>query len=404
MSTTITGEQQAGSSSEYFAPPQPVHIPSASKDTITIDLELHYAESSHSESSYASASDPLLLRRGKKGKEEIQALRKSSKNGRKLSEFYERQNELIDDLLSPPGALIPNEEQNLLKLKIAVYGSLVANVFLFALQLVAAVLSKSLALFATTADAFMDLASSAVLVYTGRVALSQNLVQYPTGKTRMETAGIIVFASLMATLSVQLMVEGVRTLIDGEHAVDLSPLSIGLICGAIGIKVILYLYCRTVSQYPSAKVLAQDQRNDILMNGLGITLSILSTKIVWWLDPAGAIVIAVLILRSWAGTAGEHIQYLVGKTADPHFLQKVTYLSVTHDDRILQVDTCRAYHAGHNFFVEVDIVLPQEMTVMESHDIAEGLQTKLELLPNVERCFVHIDYETSHTPEHRKVK
>jgi hypothetical protein len=35
-----------------------------------------------------------------------------------------------------------------------------------------------------------------------------------------------------------------------------------------------------------------------------------------------------------------------------------------------------------------------------THDVAEELQIKLESLPDVERAYVHVDYETSHKPEH----
>ena len=93
-----------------------------------------------------------------------------------------------------------------MKLKIAVYGSLIANILLFSLQLVAAIVSQSLSLLATTADAFMDLMSTIVLVIASRAALKENYLSYPTGKSRYETAGIIVFATLMSTLSIQLIV------------------------------------------------------------------------------------------------------------------------------------------------------------------------------------------------------
>lgn len=39
-------------------------------------------------------------------------------------------------------------------------------------------------------------------------------------------------------------------------------------------------------------------------------------------------------------------------------------------------------------------------TLRATHDVAEELQVKLESLPDVERAYVHIDYETSHKPEH----
>ena len=63
------------------------------------------------------------------------------------------------------------------------------------------------------------------------------------------------------------------------------------------------------------------------------------------------------------------------------------------------MDTVRAFHSGNDLFVEVHIVLPEDMPVKESHDIAETLQLKLEELQSVERAFVHIDYESTHNPE-----
>ena len=53
----------------------------------------------------------------------------------------------------------------------------------------------------------------------------------------------------------------------------------------------------------------------------------------------------------------------------------------------------------------MDIVLPEEMSLKQSHDIGESLQLKIERLPEVERAFVHLDYETEHSPfsEHKQV-
>lgn len=62
---------------------------------------------------------------------------------------------------------------------------------------------------------------------------------------------------------------------------------------------------------------------------------------------------------------------------------------------------CRSYSFGDSWFAEVDIVLPADMSVAESHDIAEELQIKLERLPDIARAFVHIDFETTHVPEHK---
>jgi divalent metal cation (Fe/Co/Zn/Cd) transporter len=74
---------------------------------------------------------------------------------------------------------------------------------------------------------------------------------------------------------------------------------------------------------------------------------------------------------------------------------------MTHDPLIEQVDTVRGYHAGNNLYVEVDVVMPRETRLVESHDVGEALQNKLEKMPDIDRAFVHVDHEFEHYPEHR---
>ena len=68
---------------------------------------------------------------------------------------------------------------------------------------------------------------------------------------------------------------------------------------------------------------------------------------------------------------------------------QIEQIAIEHDPRLL-VDCTRVYHFGARYNVEMEIVLPGAMTVMESHDIALDLQHKIEALEDVERAFVHV--------------
>lgn len=50
--------------------------------------------------------------------------------------------------------------------------------------------------------------------------------------------------------------------------------------------------------------------------------------------------------------------------------------------------------------IQVDIELPEELPLKEAHVIGETLQNKIEKLTEVERAFVHLDFECDHKPEH----
>lgn len=59
----------------------------------------------------------------------------------------------------------------------------------------------------------------------------------------------------------------------------------------------------------------------------------------WYLDPIGAICIALLILFSWVSNAFEQVWLLVGKSAPKEFISKLVYMTITHDAHIQKVDT-----------------------------------------------------------------
>lgn len=80
-------------------------------------------------------------------------------------------------------------------------------------------------------------------------------------------------------------------------------------------------------------------------------------------------------------------------------------IAYNHSDKIEKIDTVRAFHIGLNLFVEVDVVVNENMKIKDAHDLGESLQAKIEAVENVERAFVHLDYEWDHHPhsEHKKI-
>jgi divalent metal cation (Fe/Co/Zn/Cd) transporter len=111
--------------------------------------------------------------------------------------------------------------------------------------------------------------------------------------------------------------------------------------------------------------------------------------------------IALYTITTWARTVLENVGTLIGRSAPAEYLTKLTYLIWNHHEEIRHIDTVRAYTFGTHYFVEVDVVLPGDMPLSKAHDIGEALQEKLEQLPEVERAFVHVDFEFTHRPEHK---
>jgi len=150
------------------------------------------------------------------------------------------------------------------------------------------------------------------------------------------------------------------------------------------------------------QVLWEDHRNDLFINGFGLLTSAGGSKWAWYLDPMGAIIIAAGVSASWVYRIYREFELLAGKSAPHDFIQLLIYKAMMFSSDIEKIDTVRAYHSGPNYFVEIDIVMAAATPLWKAHDISQQLQDTIEVLPNVERAFVHVDYETTHAPEHRK--
>ncbi|XP_011037990.1 PREDICTED: metal tolerance protein 4-like [Populus euphratica] len=122
----------------------------------------------------------------------------------------------------------------------------------------------------------------------------------------------------------------------------------------------------------------------------GLVAAVLGDKYYWWIDPAGAILLAIYTITNAVS--------LVGKSASTEILQKLTYL-VTRHPQVERVGAFRACSFGVFYFVEVDIELPEELPLKEAHTIGETLQSKIKKLPEVERAFVHLDDGCEHKLE-----
>jgi divalent metal cation (Fe/Co/Zn/Cd) transporter len=68
----------------------------------------------------------------------------------------------------------------------------------------------------------------------------------------------------------------------------------------------------------------------------------------------------------------------VGRGAPEDYLGFLQTMADMHDER-LKLDELRAYHFGQRYLVELEVILPPDMSVRESHDIALGLQHKASL-------------------------
>ncbi|KAK3019115.1 hypothetical protein RJ639_004107 [Escallonia herrerae] len=246
----------------------------------------------------------------------------------------------------------------------------------------------------------------------------------------------------------QVLVQAVEQLIKDETSDKMTTDQLvwlyAVMLTATAVKLALWVYCRSsgnkiVRAYAKHFTLLLNDNHldhyfDMVTNVIGLVAAVLGDRFYWWIVPAGAITRSCnlhnlqlvdielpedLPLKE-THAIGESLQIkieelpevertfvhldfecdhkpgcsvhsrlpkmsLVGQSAPPEVLQKLAYLVLEHPE-IKCVDT-------------VDIELPEDLPLKETHAIGESLQIKIEELPEVERTFVHLDFECDHKPE-----
>jgi len=357
-----------------------------------------------------SELEPLFFHRPQYGGEiehsRLQQLRSSAFNQQQTGEFgekhkkYNEQQEEFKETLRQidEGIYSEEEEHSDFIIKFAINASFGLNILLTILKLIILILSGSVSVLASFLDSCLDLMSGSIIFVASifQKVGKHEVHLYPVGKRRLETLSVIIFAAIMFTATCQLILKSVEVILAQENLdIEIGWTTISVLLFTIVSKLVAWQLCKRIS-HPSVSALAQDHRNDVFSNTIALFASIGGYYSRPWLDPLGGIIISLYILYTWYNTGLENVEAIIGRSASPELLSKITYVAFKHDERVLFVDTVRAYSVHEKYFVEVDIVLPEDMPLKVTHDIGEALQNKLEKLPEVERAFVHIDYEYGH--------
>ncbi|KAH9514188.1 Metal tolerance protein 11 [Bulinus truncatus] len=343
---------------------------------------------------------------------------------KRLKSYYKAQNELISafedisntvEVEAPPEVVVTNA--SLKKASLFSKVTLLINLGLLIAKAVASALSGSISIISSLMDSCLDLVSGSIMLWAARAVKRRDPYDYPQGRTKLEPVAIIILSVFMFLCSVQLIREAIEKIIglsDMSSSLPVVEAPTFAIAGStVAIKLALYLVCWNVRS-PIVQALAQDHRNDVLSNSVALVFGYLGSENFYgivheyacaYLDPIGAILISLYIMYNWSMTGWEQMKLLTGHTAQPDFLSKLTWICFNHHPKIKHIETVRAFHFGSNFLVEVDIILPSDLPLKEAHNIGESLQCRLERVPEVERAFVHVDYEYTHKPlsEHKKV-
>jgi cation diffusion facilitator family transporter len=282
------------------------------------------------------------------------------------------------------------------KAQTAAAWSLVVSVSVLLLKYAAYKVTGSVSLYSDALESIVNVIAAGVALYAIRYAGRPPDHSHPFGHTKAEYLSSVLEATLILFAAVEIS-RAAWIRLQAPTAIVAPGLGIGisLVASALNAGMALLLV-RTgkLLRSPALRADGLHVLSDVLTT-VGILAGIgLAWWTGWWiLDPIIALFVAVNVLRiGW-----RLIRYSVGGLMDERVpedrLQRIEGTIRENMDAALEVHDIKTRRAGPTNFVEFHLVVPGRMTVTESHDICDRLESALkEQLPGA-MVTIHVEPE-----------
>ena len=188
------------------------------------------------------------------------------------------------------------------------------------------------------------------------------------------------------------MIQSVRRFLAGERAIQPGWPTIVLVLSMV-IKVGMYVWARRVGEQarsPAIQASARDNLADIIASFAALLGVWGSSTIHPYFDPAAGILVALWIFRATWEIAVENFGYLTGRGADTALIEHIAE-TASIVEGVEDVHRVIADYVGPLLRVDMHIHVDGKMPLERAHEICEQVSQLVEMLPDVDVAYVHIE-------------
>lgn len=265
-------------------------------------------------------------------------------------------------------------------------------VLIVLLKLAAAVLTNAAAALASFMDALLDVLVSLLNFAALRYALKPADDDHRFGHGKMEAVMALFQAAFLTGAAVLLFYQGVSRYHSPEPIAALhSGIWLTLLCTVLTISLVLvqrFVIKRTGSL--AVKADSAHYRGDILMNAAVILALFLVANSLLWADAVMAALIALYLFWNALQLARESLKHLLDQELTSEQRQLIVD-TLQPLPQVLAVDQLRTRQAGPRVFVQLRLVLPDELSLVLAHDIVDEAELKIAALFSDAEVIIHAD-------------
>ena len=274
--------------------------------------------------------------------------------------------------------------------------SIIVNILLSLLKLITGIIAGSGAMISdavhSASDVFSTFVVMAGVVFAGRKPDKE----HPYGHERIECVASVLLAVVLAGTGLGIGMKGAEKIIHAGSEELVVPGAIALIAAIVSIiaKELMYRYTAVEAKKINSGALMADawhHRSDAL-SSIGSFVGILGARLgMPVLDPIASVVICLFIEKAAVEIFIDATDKMIDKACPEEVSEKMKKVILDHDE-VLGIDEFRTRLFGSRIYVEVDIVMDSQKTLIEAHDTAEKVHDEIErVFPEVKHCMVHVN-------------
>ena len=271
-------------------------------------------------------------------------------------------------------------------------GLLVANIAVLVAKAAIGMLTGSLAVLGDAVHSSVDAAYNVLGLVVVRVAAREPDDDHPYGHGKFETLGALAIVVFLSVTCFELMRSAISHLLSGGHAVQVGNLGVTLLLATLVTNIFVAWYENRRGRELASELLIADAahtRTDVFIT-IGVLIGVLfSRRGAAWVDPAIAIVIALLIVRVAYQILSRAVPVLVDERAIPAPTIRQTAQAVAGVKDAYGIRS-RGGNAGVRY-AEVTIAVDSAANVADAHAIADAVEARLKNDLELEEVTVHVE-------------
>ena len=274
--------------------------------------------------------------------------------------------------------------------------SIIGNIVLSALKILAGILSHSSALVSDGIHSASDLVSSVVVIIGVRLSAREEDADHPYGHERLECVASIVLSVLLLLTGCLIGYQAFENITSGETENWIQPgiFSVIAVILSILVKEAMYWYTRYYAVRIHSGALMADawhHRSDSL-SSFGALAGIIGARHgLQILDPIACLVICIFIIKTAYEIFRDAVNQMVDKACDME-TEKHIRDCILKQEGVISIDLLKTRTFANRIYVDLEISADGQMSLSEAHEIAHRIHDSVEQeFQDVKHIMIHVN-------------